>query len=285
MPNPDTPEPGSSEIDAEDARAAFEALRDELAAIPPQKLLNPRIDMQKAAAHVFSLAERDSAPARAAAFERLAAAGVIAPPPLDRYKRAALATWYARQQQLRFAALGSGVVPAAIVEDASALKRRMLKNLTHYFEDHPIYGLEILAIRAGQGHQDMANDLQMLADLYVHPEILAIVSRDPVHYFDTDVRDARALGAEIFRALGFESRESAEWTDHVRRVYTYMHDGYEEHCHAGALLFFRSEDVRVTYPASLVSVVRLAPTRASDKSGSTDTTNTTETETDGGSDA
>src|SRR5690606_36833882 len=112
----------------------------------------------------------------------------------------------------------------------------------------PRYSAEIAAIRAGNGHQDTADDLQQLADFYEVPEVAAIITRDPLHYRDTDVRDARALAGEIFRALGFETKESAEWTSRVQRAYTYLHDQYAEHCRAGSLLFFRSENVDATYP-------------------------------------
>ncbi len=199
---------------------------------------------------------------RAPGFETLARAEIIAPKPLDRYTLASLAAWHARQQQVRFAALGAGTVPAPIADDSTAIKRRMLKVGEHYFGDHPRYGVELAAIRAGNGYQDTANDLQLLADFYEVPEVHAIIQRDPVHYRDTDVRDARMLAGEIFRALGFETKESAEWTDRVRRAYTHLVDQYAEHCWAGGLLFFRSEDVASTYPTSLVSVVRLSPTRS-----------------------
>jgi hypothetical protein len=259
----DTEPSGSIVIDVENAKAAYDALKPKLDAILHDRLLAPRVDTQKAAAHAFGLTERDRAESRVAGFERLATAGIIAARPLDRYAQAALAAWYARQQQVRFAAHGQATVPTPIADDAGLIKRRMLSNAEHYFGANPRYSVEIAAIRAGNGHQDTANDLQQLADFYEVPEVAAIVTRDPLHYRDTDVRDARALAGEIFRALGFETKESAEWTSRVQRAYTYLHDQYAEHCRAGSLLFFRAENVDVTYPTSLVSVVRLAPTRAS----------------------
>jgi hypothetical protein len=272
MPTPDTDPPGSIVIDVENAKAAYEALKPTHDAISHERLLNPRIDMQKEAAHAFGLTERDRAESRVAGFEKLAAAEIIGARPLDRYAQAALATWYARQQQVRFAAHGQGTVPPPVLESATLIKRRMLKIVEHYFADHPTYSVEIAAIRAGSGYQDTANDLQQLADLSEIEEIAAIISRDPVYYRDTDARDARAVAGEIFRALGFESTDSAEWSARVRRAYTHLHDTYSEHCRAGSLLFFRSERVELTYPTSLVSVVRLAPTRAG---GAQDTTTTT----------
>lgn len=154
------------------------------------------------------------------------------------------------------------MVPVVITEDASATKERMLQVLTYYFGKHAQYSLDLMAIRAGQGYQDTANDLQQLADLYEVPEVAAKIARDPEYYRDTDVRDARALAGEIFRALGFENTDAAEWTARVHRAYTHLKDMYAEHCYAGSLLFFRSEDVSVTYPPSLVSAVRLPRSRS-----------------------
>lgn len=218
MPTPDTEEPESSVIDPENAKAAYFELKSTLDAIPHDRIRDPRIDMQKAAVHAFGLTERDRAESRFAGFQKLALAKVIKPEPLERYAQAAVATWYARQQQVRFAAHSQGLVPAATVERAGEAKGRMLKVVSHYFGDHPVYGVDIAAIRAGNGYQDTANDLQQLADLYEIPEVAAVVTRDPAHYRDTDVADARALAGAIFRALGFETKEAAEWTERVRRA-------------------------------------------------------------------
>ncbi len=264
-------------VNVQDAKAAYEALKPTLDALPNDRLITPRVDAQRAAVHAFGLVERDRAESRARAFEALAKAKIgdvpiIAPDPLSRYGQAALATWYARQQQLRFAAHGGGTVPVAIADDSAQVKRRMLKVLEHYFGDHARFSLDIAAIRAGQGHQDTANDLQQVADLYEEPEIAETIAKDPVHYRDTDVRDARALAGEIFRALGFETRDSAEWAGRAQRAYTYLTLTYAEHCHAGGLLFFRSEDVSATYPPSLISVVRQPRGRSGQEAVVDDTT-------------
>lgn len=143
-----------------------------------------------------------------------------------------------------------------ITTAADEIKRRMLKVASHYLDEHPSYGPELIAIRAGTGYQDTANDLQQLADLYDAADVKPVVSKDPTHYRTTDVADARKYAAQIFKALGYDSAEAAEWNNNVQRAYTYLDDVYTEHCRAGGLLFFRSEDVDVTYPMSLVSVVR-----------------------------
>ncbi len=257
-----TREAGSAiEVDPKKAREAYEALEPTLKAIPPERLIAVRVDAQRAALHTFGIAERDRAEERSKAFAKLVKGGVIAPNPCDRLAQLALATWHARQQQLRYVARSGFIVPAAITEAGASIKRRMLKLVTYAFGEHPKYAAEIDAIRQGSGYQDLANDLQQLADLYEDEEISAVIVRDPVNYQESDPDDARTHAASIFRALGFENADAAQWTARVQRAYTALDDTYAEHCHAGALLFFRVEDVSVTYPPSLVSVVRASPTK------------------------
>lgn len=258
MPPKKTKQPNSTSttVDPKDARAAYEQLRERMDALRSDELLIPRVDVQRAAVHAFGIAERDRAPERAAEFLKLVKAGTLEPAPSDRLARCALAAWHTRQQQQRHAAKGGGVVPAPTAEAADAIKRRMLRVVTHAFGDDPRFALDIAAIREGQGYQDLANDLQQLADLYEDEEIAAVVKKDPVHYRATDVADARSRASDIFRALGYESSEAAQWTARTHRAYTLLDEVYREHSHAGAYLFFRREDVEVTYPPSLVTAVR-----------------------------
>ncbi len=252
---------GELTIDPKQAREAYEALEAELEAISPEKLLRVRVDAQRASVHAFGIAERDRADDRAEAFAKLVEGGAIAPHPCDRLAQLALATWYARQQQLRYLARSGFVVPAAVTEAGTSIKERMLKVMTYAFGEHPDYAAEIESIRRGSGYQDLANDLQQLADLYDDSDVAAVISKDPIHYRASDPADARTHAAAIFRALGFENADAAQWTSRVQRAYTALDDTYTEHCHAGALLFFRHEDVSVTYPPSLISVVRASPSK------------------------
>jgi hypothetical protein len=248
-------------IDPQQARAAYEALSKTFDAIPSEKLARVSVEVQLAAVHAYGIAERDSAPERSSEFEKLARADVIAANPVGRLKQRALAAWYARQQQLRFTARSGAVVPAVVTEAGEAVKKRMFKVVTHAFGDHSDYAVDLAAIRQGQGYLDLANDLQQLADLYEEPVIAAVVSKDPIHYKKTDVKDARAHAAAIFKALGYESSDAAQWTARAQRAYTVLLDAYEEHCYAGSLLFHQREDVTASYPPSLVSIIRASPTR------------------------
>lgn len=259
-------------VSVANARAAYEALKSKLDAIPPAMLIEPRVDSQKAAIHALGLVERDRDAVRAAGFDAIAAIStprIIMPEPLKRYELACLAAWYARQQQLRFAFRSQGSVSPAVAEKADGMKRRMLKLLDYYFGEDPVHSVDLAAIRAGHGYVDTANDLQMLADLYEVPEIAAKITRDSENYRETDVLDARMTAGEMLRALGFDASEAAEWTARVRRAYTHLTDSYAEHCNMGRLLFFRTENVDVTYPTSLISAVRL-PRSAPKKQDVTD---------------
>lgn len=253
----------SQPIDPAQAQAAYAALESELKALPANALIPVRVDAQQAATHAYGLALRDSAPERAPGFQKLVKAGVIDAHPAERLERAALAAWYARQQQLRFAAPAGVLVTAPVAQQADAVKHRMLKVVEYAFGDDPRFSTEIATIRSGTGYQDTANDLQQLADLYETPDITRVIKHDPVNYRSTDVADARRLAGQIFTALGQDAPDAAAWTDRTQRAYTHLTDVYNEHVYAGDLLFFRTEDVAATYPPSLVSVVRASPHAAS----------------------
>lgn len=176
--------------------------------------------------------------------------------PAQRLERAALAAWYARQQQLRFSAPIGTQVPASVMKQADGVKNRMLKVLDYAFGDDPNLSPEIAMIRSGQGYQDTANDLQQLADLYATPDVARVIEHDRIHYHSSDVSDAREIAGKIFTALGHSGPDAAEWTDLTQRAYTHLANVYAEHVYAGQFLFFRTEDVSDTYPPSLVTVVR-----------------------------
>ncbi|MDF2698046.1 MAG: hypothetical protein K0S65_6429, partial [Labilithrix sp.] len=149
------------------AKAAFEALRPTLEALPREELLPIRLDVQLAAAIAHSVGVRDTAEPRRARFQALAKAGGFDVDDVDRLPRAALAVWYARQQQQQRDALSSeALVSAVVVKDAQIVRGRMLRVLEHYFDDDADVAPRLAAIRAGGGLQDLANDLEQLADLY-----------------------------------------------------------------------------------------------------------------------
>lgn len=76
----------------------------------------------------------------------------------------------------------------------------MLRVLEHYFDDDADVGPRLAAIRSGSGRQDLANDLEQLADLYGEEDVHTIASKDPKHWRKDDVASARRLAQSIFRA-------------------------------------------------------------------------------------
>jgi hypothetical protein len=157
----------ASDVDASAARAAYESLRAEREALPRQGLLPIRIDVQAAAAVAHSIAVRDADPERRQAFERLAKAELFDIGALDILGSAALAAWHARQQQQLASGVASGAsVPVSVVTNAREVRRRMLRLLEYYFDDDVEVGPQLAVVRSGRGHQDLANDLEVVADLY-----------------------------------------------------------------------------------------------------------------------
>ncbi|MEI7891675.1 MAG: hypothetical protein WCI05_01205 [Myxococcales bacterium] len=246
-----------------EAKTAFEMLEGRLSALGRDELLPVRVDIQLVAAVAHSLAHRDSAKVRRERLERLAAAGMFDMKHLDDLLLLALAAWHARRQQLQQEALASqAAVTELVVKGAQQLRARMLRVLEHCFADDPKVGPELVAIRAGTGYQDLANDLLAVADLYDDPAIYAVVQRDPVHYRASDPAAARDAAAAIFTGIGQTSEgEAARWTELTQRAWTLLSRSYDELRAAGRFAFRHDEDVEMTYP-SLISVVRAAPTRA-----------------------
>jgi len=253
---------GGSAIDKNAAKAAFDKLQPRLDAVPLDQLQPIRVDIQAAAAVAHSIALRDAAPERRAAFERLSQSGVFEIQWLDSLAELALAAWHSRQQQQ----ISSGVaafatIPVNIIEEASALRARMLRVLEYYYGDHPTFGPKLVVVRAGSGYQDLANDLEVTADLYEDATLNAIIARDPMYYRVEDSPRARQLASTIFGALGLGSEgQGKRLAETSQRAWTLLSRTYDKLRLAGQYVFADQEDVDATYP-SLVSVVRASGRR------------------------
>jgi len=251
-------------INASAARAAFGNQQARIDTVPLDQLLPVRVDIQAAAAVAHSVAVRDSAPERRAVFERLATAKLFDLESLDLLAELSLATWHARQQQQLSSGASSGAtVPVNVVEEAQALRGRMLSVLEYYFGSHPSVGPKLSVVRAGTGYQDLANDLQVIADLYEEAPLKAVIARDPMHYQAPDPARARELASAIFGALGLEGEgETQRLAQSSQRAWTLLSRAYDKLRAAGRFVFADQEDVEASYP-SLVSFVRAPATRRS----------------------
>jgi hypothetical protein len=242
-----------------EAEHAFLVLQSEIEAYTRERQ-RAMVDVQIAAAIAHSVVLRDREPDRLTMFERLAGAELYDAALPDRIGQLSLATWFTRQRQLGRVALSSNAsVPPDLLRNAQLKRRMMLKVLDHWFDDDPEISAEVAVIREGAGYQDLANDLEALADIYQRPTVHTVIQDDRKHYDKRDAKSARALAKSIFEGLGLGREGDAKrWGVLCQRVWTMLLADYEEHRSAGAFLFRKHEDVDESYP-SLVSAARRSP--------------------------
>ncbi|HEU4406636.1 MAG TPA: hypothetical protein VFS43_15320 [Polyangiaceae bacterium] len=249
-------------VEPGEARRSFEGMRGALLALKPDEVVTLRADPQRAAAVAHSVAVRDLLPGRRAVFERLSVAGLYDVNVLEMLPDAAKSVWYARQQQQAGQAEASGArVPEGEIQLAYETRGRMQDVLAYHVGDDPELGARLKYIREGSGHQDLANDLEMLADLYQRDDVRAELERDKRRYHPDDAEKARRLAGRIFTGFGVgQAGEAERWTGLLQRAVTLLLRFYDEHRVAGQFGFRRVEDVGATYP-SLLTAVRSAPSR------------------------
>lgn len=246
------PQPGEAE-------AAFLALQPEIEAV--REPMRAQVDVQRAAAIAHSVAMRDQEPERRSRFERLAAVELYELTMPERVAQLSRATWFVRQRQLGRLALASAAsVPPDVLRDAQLRRRTMLKVLEHWFDDDPVIAAELAVIREGAGYQDLANDLEALADIYQRPAVRVVIAEDRKHYDKRDAKTARTLAKAIFAGLGLgRESEAQRWASLCLGAWTLLLRAYDEHRAAGTFLFRTLEAVETTYP-SLVAAARRSPT-------------------------
>lgn len=245
-----------------EARTAFEVVKDQLQALDLSEVQIPRVDVQRAAAIAHSIARRDLFPPRFALFERLSAAGFYCAALPERIADLSLAAWFARQQMVSHRALATmAAVPEDVLREAHALRARMLRVLEYWFDEDERLMDELSVIRSGSGHLDLANDLEQLADIQQRPEVAAQLEHDTRHVRPEDAARARVLARQVFSGLGIGvEREHQRWTDLCHRAWTLLLREYEQHRAAGAFLLRTQEDVVQTYP-SLITAARTGRAR------------------------
>jgi len=251
-------------LDIREAQQAFERLAAKLKQLADGKLHPVRVDLQLAAAVVYSIALRDNTNPRRARFVSVAQVGVFDIAVLDGLPTMALAAWHVRRMQVQtMQAASVARVTEAHLKEAQLTRGRMLRVLTYYYEDHEEHGKRIDAIRAGTGYLDLANDLIALAAFYELPDVAELITRDPLHYRKDDPAQARGLAQNIFCGLGLiPEGDASRWNNLAQRAWTLLNNDYEVLRATGQLVFRNDEDVTATYP-SLVTAVRARATRNS----------------------
>lgn len=242
-----------------EAEQAWLTLKPQLDALPRDRLLAPSIDVQAAAAVAMSVVERDSVSPRRERFEPLARAGLFDAELFSRLPQAALAAFHVRRQQLLQAEQSTARLPEETVKAAYALRAKLMRLLDYYFDEDLAITARLVSIRAGSGHQDLANDLLALTELCREPEVSAVIEHDTRHYEADQLATAEELANTIFRALGLSAGN--DWSEASRRAWTLLSRDYDALRAAGQLLFQAEEAVESTYP-SLIGAVRQSPSRS-----------------------
>jgi hypothetical protein len=242
------------------AQRFFEAMRAELEALSPEEVLQLRLDVQKVAAIVMTLAWRDSAPERRAKFERFAAQGNYDISILRRLPSLAQCAWYLRRRQVlaQFAASGA-VLSEKESEGAYETRARMIDVIQHWLRDEGDIAVILAQLRQGSGHQVLANDLQTLAELYAREDVVAVIKQDTKHYRASDRIDAQRYARTLVISMGLSKEDEVKrLTDLTQRAATILLRAYAVHRNRGQFLFQDVEDVSVTYP-SLYAAARNPP--------------------------
>ncbi len=246
-----------------EAEAAYRKLEPRLAAIPRDALAPLNVDLQVASVFVLGVARFVTEPSLRARFAKLAKTGEYDAACVEDLGPAAQAAWYARHRLLLANALRSDArLSAALVDEAVALRSRLLKLADYWLGDDIALAAEITAIRAGTGHQDLANDLIALAALLKRNK--SEVSQDKKLYRATDIATANRLGGAILEELGAAATaEQSEWAAAQPRVWTHLANTYAE-VQRGGLFLFANDRGDERFP-SLIAVGRSAMSRGTRK--------------------
>jgi hypothetical protein len=246
-------------IDQAKDRQAMEQVREKLMEIPEEKQIPIRVDVIAAAVVVLDVAHTIVGQVR----ERflMLPKALFDPALLELLEPAARAAMYARREQQRDEVdLSNARVPLALVEEGAELKQRMFRVAEYHLADHPTAGKMLEVVRPGSGHQDTANDLMSLAQLYRdHRDVMA---GDVAHFHLEDADEAEKIGDAIFRELGMtRDGKPRPKSDLAVRAWTHMFLAYEEVAAAGRWLF-RKENGEAMFPP-LMSAVRAPRSRSS----------------------
>jgi hypothetical protein len=241
-------------VDSEGARKAFEILQSRLDQLTELRRIT--VDVERAAALAAAIGRAVREPEMRSLFAQLPAQ-VFDMRHVDELELAGLATWHAVVELAR-AQVGASRsrVPPELVQEASALKQRMLTVADYHLGQDPDTAAELADIRQGKGYTDLAADLLRLGRIYEVNE--AELVQDRRHYRASDRHDASALAHRIYEYVGQNAGSNAKrWAEYVQRAWTFMVVTYDEVCAAGRWMY-RHDGGEDKFP-SLFSALRHPP--------------------------
>jgi hypothetical protein len=229
--------------DAEVGRRAFESLTAARQELGREVKPMPRLDMKAVAVLAIGVAKTIATPEVRKRFATIESA--LPRRTVDALEPAAWALFYAAMQRATDEAMHSeAMLPAALVEEANALKYTMLLVVRYHLREEPKATKEIADIIAGTGYLDLASDLGRLAQLY--SEFVDELRVDERFYDSGDAGRARRIAADIVRALG-ESGERPS-NDTLIRSYALLERIYED-VRAFGLAMYRKDGGDDMFPS------------------------------------
>lgn len=219
------------------AKAALDTLRPRLRALAADKLAIPRLDVRAAALaalNVHGFVTQHAA--LRARFEKLHEAGELDIASIDGLKDAAFVVLLAHAQAEEAGAFATDVkVPAAVVEEAMGVERRMQELLEYKFKKDPQVAPLLAVLRPGTGYRDLAADLLGYAEIYERHA--KEVASDTTNYRPTDAADAQRLAGEILSSLSASmSPKAREAYELLQRAWLHLREVYFEVSEAGRWL-------------------------------------------------
>jgi hypothetical protein len=259
--------PVAATYDAVVAKALVESYRPRLAAIDPERILTPRLDIDVAAGVLLSVhATLTQAPGLHAQLEQLHAAGVLDLAAVDSLKDVTFVLMFAHREATEAGAFKSSAkIPEALDVASAKLEGEMQSVTEHNFRGHDVYGPVLDQLRPGHSYLDRANDLLGYTKLYEAEP--GVVSKD-TKYKATHVAEARKLAGEILAALSAAMTPKArEWYEFLERTWTLASKTYFEAQEVGRFLLRYDPRREERFP-SLYAAARGGGSKKGKKSGS-----------------
>lgn len=141
------------------------------------------------------------------------------------------------------------LVPASVVDEVAALKRRALKVIGYWVEDEEV-SEDLADIARGTGYADATEDLERIAKL-LEDHGAAIQDRR----FDAAKVALRARELADLISGASRATATAEWQRELRRALTLMLSAYDD-VHAAAHFLFRKEQLKAARVPSVFAATR-----------------------------
>lgn len=248
-----------ADIEPVSAEADFKALEPRLKKLARDQLDAPNVDVQEAATIALRVCRLFKNKEVRQRFANLKKSGEYDDSCVDDLPAVARAAWFARHKVLESTGTEMEArLPLAILDEAEALRRRMLKCAEYHLGDDPFESNLLAVIRSGQGYHDLANDLLGLSRVFTRRK--ADLAADKKNYRASDAGAAKKLGNTILELLGGSgSDDRRSWVEMQSRAWTLLLRVYGEVVRGGLFLYAR-EAPEVMFP-SLVAAARSRASR------------------------